>query len=770
MNTWMEEHSAIFDRMIEGCHILSHDWKYLYVNEAGARFARLPKHSLIGNTVMEVHRGVRNTELFHELSNCMTNRVELIKEFQITYPDHSTSWFELHIHPIPAGLFITSWDTTERNSSQFQIRQQKQLIQSNEALLNTMIRGMKEACFILSSDWKFIFVNDRCESLFPFTKKQMIGNSIWDVFHRLLGTPMEDYYRRVMKEKISFSFEAFSPIAERWLDIRLFPTDDGLVAFLLDIQKRKLSEIAQSETEEQFRQLAENINEVFWLSDLNTGNILYISPEYEAIWGRSAESLKKNSNEWIDAVHPEYRTKIMFRAKTKQITGEYDEEYRIIRPDGTERWIHDTAFPVRDKSGNVYRIAGVAEDITDRKQAEENMRKNVLKRRELEKQLIQSQKMESLGTLASGIAHDFNNILAIIMGHASLNSFINQTDPHELEQSTQAILQASERGASLVKQLLTFARKNAPRMTKTSPNSVVEELANMLKETLPRNIEIELKLDRSAPVILVDPSQLHQIILNLSVNARDAMPNGGNLSFSSTTTTREKIPQLSGSESKFQDYAVIEISDTGMGMDQDTMRRIFEPFFTTKGVGKGTGLGLSVVYSIVANHDGILDVRSEIGLGTTFSLFFPICEKGTAEVKRPEMASIAGGQETILIVEDEDLIRDALAKLLNANGYKVMSAKDGSGGAKLFSEQYRSIDLVILDMGLPGLLGDQVYVSMRKICDSIPVIAASGYLDPALTRTLQNMGLTDFVHKPYAYQEMLRTIRNVLDRRTRSLD
>ncbi|TGN03442.1 ATP-binding response regulator [Leptospira dzoumogneensis] len=532
-----------------------------------------------------------------------------------------------------------------------------------------------------------------------------------------------------------------------------------------EIEERRRAERLNREGEELFKELTDAIHEVFWMTSLSKNEIVYISQGYEQIWGRSRQSLLENPISWLECIHPDDRDRVFNSAKTRQTSGEYREEYRIVRPDGEIRWIRDKAFPVKNERGETIRVAGVAEDITEHKLKEAQLKDVEKKRAELEQQLIQAQKLESLGTLASGIAHDFNNILSIIMGHTSVIE-ISRTNPEKFSQHISALHMATQRGASLVRQLLTFARKTEFNLEPTQINDIILEISKLIPQTFPKNIRLFTDFQENLPLVHVDSNQIHQVLLNLCVNARDAMQEGGILSIETFLADAENL-RIGYSKSFAEKYIILRISDSGSGMSEKIKQRIFEPFFTTKDIGKGTGLGLALAYSVIDNHKGWIEVESELGKGTTFLVYLPVPkEKSEVNVKPAYSESESlGGKESILIVEDEELLRNMLGDLLESKGYKVYLAVDGEDGVEQFLLRHSQISLVLTDLGLPKFGGGEVIKRIRAIHSSVKILLASGFMEPELKLSLKDFGVSYFIQKPYLGTEILSCIRSALDQK-----
>ena len=385
-------------------------------------------------------------------------------------------------------------------------------------------------------------------------------------------------------------------------------------------------------------------------------------------------------------------------------------------------------------------------------------------RERLEEQLRHAQKMESIGTLAGGIAHDFNNILNIIRGYASLISY-QPLAGEKVAESLRVIDEAVERGASVVRQLLTLARKTEANLTSTNVNDLICELSKLLRQTFPKTIEIVLDLNAPVAPVLADPNQINQALLNLCVNARDAMPGGGKL------TLRTKMVDgrhLQDAANKLARYVGIEVVDTGEGIASSVRNRIFEPFYTTKGIGEGTGLGLAIVYGIVKNHGGHIEVESQPGYGSVFRLNLPLAlseEKATQETSRESSArEYDAGGGTVLVVEDERAMVHLLRDSLRRHGYEVLVAFDGKEAIDVYGRYKDKIDVVLLDLGLPGIAGWDVLLKVKAENPNVNVIVASGYIEPEFKHKIYEAGVQDFIDKPYAPETVVHTLQALMSR------
>lgn len=382
----------------------------------------------------------------------------------------------------------------------------------------------------------------------------------------------------------------------------------------------------------------------------------------------------------------------------------------------------------------------------------------------LEQQVQQIQKMESIGTLASGIAHDFNNILGIIMAHVSVLERL-KNDDGKFTNSTETILRTINRGAALVKQILTFARKTSTNLEYVNINKAVTEIQKMLSETFPKSVSIQLKLEKAIPIVMADATQFNQSILNLCVNARDAMNDHGSIVISTRLAYGSNLAAKYPSAAN-RDFISISVRDTGSGIDDHVKEKIFEPFFTTKEKGKGTGLGLSVVFGVMQNHGGFVDVESEMGKGSTFTLYYPL-PMGITHQENASVSShgeVRGGNETILFVEDEEMLTEVATLMLKNKGYTIITAKNGEEGYERFAKNRDVIDLIISDVGMPVMSGEKMYELIKRLAPSVKIIFATGYIEPSVKESLLTKGAREFIQKPYEATDLLLKVRDVLDK------
>ena len=499
------------------------------------------------------------------------------------------------------------------------------------------------------------------------------------------------------------------------------------------------------EREVLFRQLVDTIREVFWITDAARNRVLYISPSYEVVWGRTCASLYEAPQLWLESVHAEDRRRVSEAVATTQVAGRFDEVYRVVRVDGAIRWVHDKAFPVIE-GGSEIRLVGVAEDITDRK--------------ELEERFLRAQRLEAVGTLAGGVAHDLNNILTPILMVASLLK-PKLADPSDIALLT-LMGAGAKRGANIIRQLLSFSRGIEEKRGPVLPRDLFKEMLAIMRETFPRELVLVENLPGDIWAVDGDTTQLHQVLMNLCVNARDAMRTGGTLTLSAANKPLGDADLVGHPRSRAGNFVRLTVADTGHGIPPESRSRIFEPFYTTKEVGEGTGLGLSTVLGIVSSYGGFVTVETAAGRGSAFHVFLPAAEFETDQEVDERASPEQGNQELILIVDDESAIRETLRLILEAANYCVLSAGDGESALAALRSNRGSVRLVVTDIMMPTMNGVSLIEGLRAVAPEVRVVVATGLHDDQQRMALVAAGITSIVAKPCDRIDILTAVQREL--------
>ena len=597
-------------------------------------------------------------------------------------------------------------------------------------------RGLTE--YVLKTGQPLLVSDQQVEQMARDGLIELIGapSSEW------LGVPLKRG-ERTFGVLVIQSYQEDLHYSERDCELLIFVSQH-----IADALWRKQTAHELSVSERKYRTLFEESQDVIFITD-SQGNLMDINHAGVELFGFAslADILKvKISLDIYDNPHEgaKFANAILQSGHLK------DYEIALKRKDGKPVIVMITAQVERDNNGNIVAYRGIMRDISERKL--------------LEQRYLQAQKMESIGLLAGGIAHDFNNILGGILGYASWMK-TNIKEDHHFFRPVDTIEKSAQRAAELTAQLLAFARGGKYDIKAASLNNVIGESLKIISGTFDKSIIIETHLDESLLTVEIDVGQIQQVLINLCVNARDAMPGGGRMTIQSSLVVLSEDDAHRQLEARPGWFAVLAVSDTGVGMDDSVKRRVFEPFFTTKEKGKGTGLGLSMVYGVVKNHGGFVNVYSEVGKGSTFKVYLPL--SGKPEVlEHGSDEELAGGYESILIIDDEEVIRQVADDILSSYGYRVLLAADGEEGVAIYGRQAECIDMVILDMIMPKQGGRETFLKLKKINPEVQVLFSTGYSQNEKVNEIMSLGVSGFIQKPYQVRELLAKVREILDARS----
>jgi PAS domain S-box-containing protein len=516
-----------------------------------------------------------------------------------------------------------------------------------------------------------------------------------------------------------------------------------------EIEERRRAEAIALEWKERFEATVRASGQVLYDWNSATNEVTYAG-NLQAILGYSPEEMAGGLTRWIELIHPEDRETFLKEIESvKPAKKPFHQEYRVRKKDGSIILVEDEGYYVRDRSGKVDHVVGFVTDVT--------------RQRALEEQLRQSQKVEAVGRLAGGVAHDFNNLLTVITGYCDL--LLADLDPSDSRRpQAQEILKAAKRATDLTAQLLAFGRKAmiAPRILDL--NALILDAQKMLSRLIGEDIDLTTILEHALGRVRADSGQLHQVIVNLAVNARDAMPRGGKLTLRTANVELDETYARLHPEVRPGPYVLLAISDTGQGMTEEVRTHLFEPFFTTKELGKGTGLGLATVHGIVMQHGGHIEVESALGRGSTFQIYLPRAEPAprVEELEAPEKV-LARGSETILLAEDEDGVRKLAQIVLQQAGYEVLAAEDGPRAEQLSFQYEKPIHLLVTDLVMPQMSGRELAESVARQRPTIKVLYLSGYTEDVIVRHGIANAEVAFLQKPFTPAGLTRKVRELLD-------
>jgi PAS domain S-box-containing protein len=632
-------------------------------------------------------------------------------------------------------------------------------LEETVALLQATLDATHDAILVVDLDGRIILFNRRYLTMFGFTAEELTDGGR-DLVLAKLGAELENADAALAKSRelwADLSIEVLDVL--RFKDGRVFERYVaphmvgsqivGRVASFRDIG----SSVRAAEALEQHRAFLEQAQAVAhigsWVAEMDGSGRIGWSAESHRIFGVPVGQFDGSIEAALACVHADDRDAIREAHRAAAEDGRpIDIEHRVVRPDRTIRWVHERAHILRDATGSAMRMIGTVQDVTDRRQ--------------LEDQLRQSQKMEAIGRLAGGIAHDLNNALTAIAGYSEL--VLGEVDAaHPARADVEEIRKAAERAGSVTRQLLAFSRKRLLEPRVFDLNGTITAIARLLSRLLGPGVVVKTRLADSRLPVLGDPGQVEQALINLAVNARDAMPAGGHLLLTTSMATVDDALARTRGPMPAGDYVFLEVSDSGVGMSRETQGRIFEPFFTTKDVGKGTGLGLSMVYGTMKQIGGFIFVDSEVDRGTTFRLYFPpAVVKPVTTVASTVREKTRRGRETLMIVEDEPAVRNLVASVLRHDGYQLLLASSAGEAADMFDAHEGPIDLLLTDAMLPDGNGPELADLMIARRPGLPVIIMTGYTEETLEVPRQQ-GQLPLLQKPFSPRELRRRIREALD-------
>jgi len=634
-------------------------------------------------------------------------------------------------------------------------KQAEEALRDGERFLQNVFDAIKDGISVLDLNLKIVRVNSWMEEMYSKERK-FAERKCYEVYQkRDTPCPWCPSLKTIETGETNNAIVPY-PSEENptgWIELSSFPLRNiegdmvGVIEYVKDITQQKRAEESLRKSEEHYRSIFEDSRDAVYITTRD-GKFIDANQSALDLFGYSREEMA-SVNALQLYVHPSDAGKFEKEIEKRGILRDHEVTFR--KKDGTEMDCLLNTTLRRANDGSILAYQGIIRDMTEHKK--------------LEAQLLQAQKMEAVGTLAGGVAHDFNNILTTIIGNASL-ALMEVDKDGTLREEIGEIKTAGERAAALTRQLLAFSRKQIIQPKVLDFNELLAGIEKMLGRLIGEDIELLTIPGPELWQVETDPGQMEQVIMNLVINARDAMPNGGKLTVETANVDLDgNYFRKHGIEEQVGSYGVISVSDTGSGMDKETREHIFEPFFTTKEIGKGTGLGLSTVYGIVKQNNGFIWVYSESGQGSTFKVYLPKA-KGDVEEEEKERTSVSelGGSETVLIVEDDDSLRNLARKTLQQHGYKVMDAENGEDALRVSKEYEGSIDLMITDVVMPKMGGKETAERLQPLYPHMKVIYMSGYTDKAIVHHGVLAPELNFIEKPFSPEKLALKVLEVLDK------
>ncbi|MGD8509846.1 MAG: PAS domain S-box protein [Syntrophobacterales bacterium] len=751
-----ERYRSILENIEEGYFEVNLDGDFTFVNDSLCKIAGYNRDELIGMNNRDYTTPETAKEMYQVFSKTYeTGEPAKIAAYDIFRKDGSARTLELSASLManstnePVGFRGVVRDITERKRAEEALRE-------SEERYRSLFKNNHTVMLLIDPETADIVdANPAACSFYGWSHEELINKKITDI-NTLTDEQVFQEIERAESEENQHFFFRHRLARDEIVDVEVFSGPivlNGkklLYSIVHDITERKQAIEALRASEEKYRTVLEANPDPVVVYDIK-GKVVYYNPAFTRVFGWSlGERLGKKMDVFVpEESLPETQTMINRVLAGESFSGiethRYTKQGKLIP-------VSISGAVLRDMDGNPVGSVINLRDISQQKN--------------LEGQLQQAQKMEAVGTLAGGIAHDFNNLLQAIQGYTEL-LLLRKKEGDSDWRELQEVIRASKRGAELTQQLLTFSRKVESKRRPLDLNQEVGEVRELLERTIPKMIDVEFQLADNLKMVNADPAQLKQVLMNLAVNAKDAMPEGGKLLIETQSVTLDQEFCRRYAEVKPGNYVLFSISDTGHGMGKETLEHIFDPFYTTKEVGKGTGLGLAIVYGIIKNHEGYITCYSRLEIGTTFRIYLPTIEPETVPVNvfmasEPE-GDVRGGNETILLVDDEEFIRELGVDVLGRAGYTVLTASNGESALELYRQERARIDLVILDLIMPGMGGTKCLEELLKVDPDTRVLIASGYSPDGPTKGALDTGAKGFVSKPYDTSQLLQLVRKILD-------
>jgi two-component system cell cycle sensor histidine kinase/response regulator CckA len=875
--------NQIINHIGDPVFVLDREHRFVLVNDAASALAGLGREEMLGKTLFQCGLSNEHTDSIWKEEDCIfeSGKDSVVEE---KVPDAQGN---IHTVVTKKTLLTDSAGNAQIVGILRDITKRKAMeeeLWKSELRHRTLLEQLQQGLAIFQ-DSRIVFCNQSYGDIFGYSVEELLSFSpeqILSLTHpedqelvvrlrsdRLAGKPVPSHYeqRGIRRDGSLCWLEVFASLIS-------YEAKPAVQVVFMDVTERKQATTALQESEQRFKLITETIEEVFWHYDIKRGSS-YVSPAHERIWGYPLKMFYENPDSYFDHIHPDDRERV--KAANLALTNAghpVDHEYRIIRPDGSVRWIWDRGFPVFGEDGRPSHYVGVAQEVTERKRADQALKesaeymnqilnrmsdhifvmdrehrfilvndascafngksreellgksvtdllpedlaaaiweqdekvfqtgeectvednftdsrgnlhttmtiksplirksgekqvicvlRDITEYKRLETQFLQAQKMEAIGVLAGGVAHDFNNLLNVINGYTEL-ALEDLAQDNPVRQDLEQVKEAGRRAASLTSKLLAFGRKQISRPEALDLNKVVKDMGSLLRRLIGEDIDLIAKTQRGVGLVKADPVQIQQILMNLAVNARDAIQDGGKITIETANVDLDADEARQHPTAVPGSYVMLAVSDNGTGMDAATQSHLFEPFFTTKEKGKGTGLGLSTVYGVVKQSNGSIWVYSELGKGTTFKIYFPRIDDDVATVTDgSKFQSGSRGSETILVTEDEAAVRALACRILRERGYNVLEAANGNEALDIFGAYAGKIDLVLSDVIMPGMNGKELVSRLESLRPGIKTLYISGYTDNSIIHhgTLDsNMA---FLQKPFTAEGLAGKVREVID-------